>query len=385
MNRYSEKDGAVQLKGMRLRKTLQQSGLRAPKTLTLALTKACNLSCSHCWVDAEDNCSSRHFPRDKAAAMIWEFAELGGEGVRLTGGEPLCHPAWLDLLRLSVAAGFPTVILQTNGMLLDDDKIAALRELAFPGFIIQISLDGATPAAHDLVRGAGSYKELMAAVDRLVRAGLGPHVSFFFSEMRHNIHEIPAVLRLAEKLGIGSVATGTLVACGRAAEQLVVPPEPDQYLRLLETFYADPEFRRLYDKLGTMAALEWRCCDSPRGEGCTFVENPYITSDGRLYPCVLCHADPYSVTGLTDKSLAEAFLEGVAIWSALREASNRRAEENAKCRECSERLTCAGGCLGRAWMTFGDPMATDDRCELRRAVCGSQSWENLHTVEVCNS
>ncbi|HJV64223.1 MAG TPA: radical SAM protein [Geomonas sp.] len=378
----SDREGAVQLKRMRLRKILQQAGLRTPRTLTLALTGACNLSCSHCWVDAEDKGSSRHFPRDKAAGLIMEFAELGGEGVRLTGGEPLCHPDWLDLLRLSVAAGFHTVILQTNGMLLDHDKVAALRELAFPGFTVQISLDGASAASHDLVRGTGVFDALMLAVEILVKAGLGQHVSFFFSEMRHNVEEIPAVLKLAEQLGVGSVATGTLVACGRAAEQLVVPPEPSQYLRLLESFDADPEFRRRYGKFGTMAALEWRCCDSPRGEGCTFVENPYITSDGRMYPCVLCHADPYSITGLTDKSLAEAFTEGAPLWRELRETSNRRAHDISSCRGCSQRLNCAGGCLGRAWMSFGDTMAVDDRCELRRAVCGADGWENLHGVEV---
>jgi radical SAM protein with 4Fe4S-binding SPASM domain len=352
-----------------LEETLRLAGLRPPKTLTLAITGACNLSCSHCWVEAGVADAAGHVPSETLRRLIGEFAALGGEGMRLTGGEPLCHPDWLDLLRFARSAGFRALSLQTNGMLFDDESVAALRELDFPGFTIQVSFDGARSATHDLVRGAGAFDALMLGVRRLVGAGLGPRIAIFFTEMRHNLEEIPALLELAEELGVREVATGTLVLCGRAAEDsLVAAPEPAQYLRLLERYDADPEFRRVYEKLGRVAALEWRGSDTPRGESCTFVENPYLAVDGRLYPCVLCHADPYAVTGLFEKSLGEAFAEGAPLWSGLLQASNCRSEEIAQCRECPEHLTCAGGCLGRAWGSCGDIMAPDDRCEVRRAV-----------------
>jgi len=350
--------------------------LRSPRTLTIAVTGACNLSCTHCWVGAGESGSAQHVPSGTLRRLIGEFAALGGQGVRLTGGEPLCHPELLDLLRFSRSAGFSTVALQTNGMLLDDDSVAALRELDFPGFTIQISFDGACAATHDLVRGVGAFDGLMQGMHRLVREGLGPRVSIFFTEMRHNLDEIPSLLELAEELGVASVATGTLVNCGRAGESAVAAPEPAQYQRLLERYDADPGFRRRYEKLGRVAALEWRCSDTPRGDSCTFVENPYLTADGRLYPCVLCHADPFSVTGLFEKNLADAFSEGAPLWSQLLQASNCRSKEIEKCQGCSESLTCAGGCLGRAWGSCGDIMAVDDRCELRRAVREMGTGEN---------
>jgi radical SAM protein with 4Fe4S-binding SPASM domain len=301
--------------------------------------------------------------------VIEEFAALDGEGVRLTGGEPLCHPDWLDLLRFAVNSGFSTVTLQTNGTLLDDNSVAALLELDFPGFAIQLSFDGATAATHDLVRGEGAFERLMQGTRRLVRGGLGPRLSIFFTEMSHNLGEIPDLLELADELGVGSVATGTLVLCGRAvAGSSVAVPKPAQYLRLLERFDAVPHLRKLYQKLGKVAALEWSSGGTHRGESCTFLENPYLTAYGRLYPCVMCHADPYSVTGLFGKNLADAFAEGAPLWAKLLQASTRRSDEIAQCQECSERLSCAGGCLGRAWGSCADIMATDDRCDLRRAV-----------------
>jgi radical SAM protein with 4Fe4S-binding SPASM domain len=117
-----------------------------------------------------------------------------------------------------------------------------------------------------------------------------------------------------------------------------------------------------------MAALEWLRSDAPRSECCTFAENPYLTPDGRLYPCLLCHADAYAVKGVFGKGLAAAFSEGAPLWARLLRISRSKAEAHAACRKCAGRLACAGGCMGRAWGSCGDLMAADDRCELRQAV-----------------
>lgn len=357
----------------KLPEALRLAGLRPPRTLTLAITGACNLSCSHCWVGAGEPASAGHVPLRTLRRVIGEFAALGGEGVRLTGGDPLCHPHWFELLRFARSAGFGAVGLQTNAMLIDDRSAALLRELDFDGLNIQVSFDGATAATHDYVRGAGAFASLMQGMRRLVREGLGPRLSIFFSEMRHNLEEIPALLELAEDLGVASVATGTLVLCGRAAEEAVAAPESAQYLRLLQRYQEDPEFMRRYRKLGRVAALEWSCGATPRGESCTFVENPYLTADGRLYPCVLCHAEPYSVAGVFGMSLKRAFVEGVPLWSRLLQVSESRKEGLPRCQGCPERQNCAGGCMGRAWGSFGDLMVADDRCEIRRAVAGAKA------------
>lgn len=360
--------------GSALDETLQQFGLYSPRTLTLALTGACNLSCSHCFVGAGEAGSAGHVPGTTLVRLISEFARLGGEGVRLTGGEPLCHPQWLELLRLAVAAGFSSVSLQTNAMLLDDRAVATLRELDFPGLAIQVSFDGASAASHDLVRGPGAFDSLMSAMGKLSRAGLAGRTSIFFTEMRHNLDEIPSLLLLAEQLGVSAVATGALVACGRAADDArVQPPTPSQYLRLLERHRADRGFARRYQKLGKVAALEWRLGDAPRLESCTFVQHPYLDARGRLYPCVLCHADPYCVSGVFQKKLADAFAEGAPLWAGLLEASRSRSRCIPGCRACPERESCGGGCLGRAWGSSRDVMAADDRCAARRAV---RSWKS---------
>lgn len=348
---------------------LKQQGLHPPETLTIAITAACNLHCAHCWVDAGRTASAGWVPTHSVQSQIEAFAALGGTAVRLTGGEPLLHPDWLDLLAFTKAAGLK-VLLQTNGMLFGEDNLRALQALELVNLNIQISLDGATAASHDLVRGAGAYTQVLQGVQRLIEHGFGPVVELFFTEMQHNLHELPDVLSLAERLGVSSVRSGCLVACGRAGEHLsIAPPAPEQYLSLLQHHATDLQFQRCYDQLGNIAALEWCTAETTR-QGCTFSKNPYLTAQGVLYPCLLCHADEYSVAAVFEKGLFAALIEAGPLWSALQALSQQRIAALEACQVCTLRNSCAGGCMGRAWGSFGEFMLVEDRCQQRQAVMG---------------
>jgi radical SAM protein with 4Fe4S-binding SPASM domain len=347
----------------------EQAGLRTPRMLTLAMSGVCNLLCSHCWVKAGEADSPADVPLATIKRILEEFVAMGGTGVRLTGGEPLCHRQWIDVLRMARTLGFSSIILQTNALLVGDEQVAVLRELDFCGLTIQVSLDGVTVQSHDLVRGEGAFAGALSGITRLVQGGLAGRVSIFFTEMRHNLHEIPELLACADRLGISSVSSGALVRCGRAGdEHSIAPPDAEQYLALLERYDRDAGFRELYKRIGTVAAVEWHTGDAVRQECCTFAENPYLTPAGRLYPCLLCHNDEYSVNGVFEKDLAAAFDEGIPLWSALLQISSRRSHEIPECRECPQRASCAGGCMGRAWGSCGNLMAVDERCGVRRAV-----------------
>jgi radical SAM protein with 4Fe4S-binding SPASM domain len=348
---------------------LDLAGLHPPGILTLSITGACNLKCCHCWVKAGEATSHTHVPLRTVRRLLEEFAVNGGEGVRITGGEPLSHPHWLEIVQFACSLGFNKVILQTNAMLLRDTHIAALRELDFPGLTVQISLDGVSPRTHDLVRGEGAFSGALRGIELLSQAGLALRIAIFLTEMRHNLDEIPELLDFADRMGFGSVSTGSMVLCGRAAEtSLVAPPKAEQYLSLLERYDRDARFRELYAKLGTVAALEWRKGDLICRECCTFIENPYLTPTGRLYPCLMCHTDEYSVTGVFEKGLGAAFAEGIPLWSSLHRISRSRPDEIPECLDCPEKPFCAGGCMGRAWGSCGNLLAADDRCSVRRAV-----------------
>lgn len=346
---------------------LRRHELLPPKTLTMAITDRCNLSCGHCWVNA-GAAGDRELPERTARRLLAEFRELEGESVCLTGGEPLCHPAWLRLLQFARSLGLEKASLQTNAMLVSDHDAEMLQDLGFRQLFIRVSLDGPGAASHDLVRGDGAFSGTLRGIKTLVKHGLAGSLVLSFTEMRHNLAEFADLLRLADDLGLGGVSCGTLVRFGRGATStLLAPPEPRQYAELLRHHENDAAFRERCARLGAPAYLAWHQGEPP-ASGCTFVENPYLTADGRLFPCVMCHADSHAVCGVPGKGLIDSFAEGYGLWSSLLELSRHRAASMGACADCPGRLLCGGGCLGRSWAAHGDFEIPDDRCSCRRPV-----------------
>lgn len=348
---------------------MTEAGLKPPKVLTLAITALCNLSCRHCWVDADLDSSALQAQAAKVCRIMSEFAALGGRGLTLTGGEPLCHPDWPQIMRCARNLRFDRISLQTNAMLIEADHVATLCELDFPGLSIQVSLDGAEAAAHDLIRGEGAFDRTVGALQRLIRGGLGPRIVLFFTEMRHNLSQIPDLLQLAQDLGISSVVAGSLVPYGRAGEDTTLAPaELKQYQELIDRYESDARFRELYRELGQVAALEWYTARQPGPDCCRFIETPYLTAQGKLYPCVMFHCDEYALFDVFSKSLDAVYTEGVALWRSLVQIKRSRSSRIPKCQSCPDAPLCAAGCLGRAWGASRDLLSVEDRCVLRREI-----------------
>ena len=140
---------------------------------------ACNLGCSYCYYKDKPNSAAM------SPAVLDEFIRQyihasPAESVVFTwhGGEPTL--LGLDYFRQIVSlqqkhkrAGQRIENdLQTNGLLLDDDWCAFLKE---HGFLVGLSIDG--PAnLHDTHRrthsGQGSHADVLAAAGRLVRHGV---------------------------------------------------------------------------------------------------------------------------------------------------------------------------------------------------------------------
>jgi radical SAM protein with 4Fe4S-binding SPASM domain len=310
-----------------------------------------------------------HVPEWSLLQIIEQYALLGGAHIRFTGGEPLLHPAWLRAMQFAATLGIGTITLQTNAMLMTEWHVSKLRLSALPGLRIEISLDGATAASHDRVRGAGSFAGTIQAVRRLIQGGFADRITISFTEMNHNLEEFPQLLQLAEELGLAGVIAGTLIQAGRAAKATdIAPPDSDQYLQLIQRYEHDQVFQQRYEAFGSMAALNWHLGDSPRSSCCRFAVHPYLTADGRLFPCLMCHSEQYAVSGVYEKGLAVALQEGVRVWAPLLEISRRRFAALDQCRDCPGADLCAGGCMGRALSSCGSPWAADDRCRQRRTI-----------------
>jgi radical SAM protein with 4Fe4S-binding SPASM domain len=350
---------------------IRQAELKPPDALTLMITNGCNLSCCHCLLDCQPNTESRPVATQILLKRIEEFANLGGKQIHIAGGEPLCHPDWYQILAVCCRQpGFQEVCLQTNATLLSQTRIEKLKTLPPEKIIIQVSLDGSNAATHDRVRGPGAFQLAMDGIRRLLGVGLGERTRIAFTEMRHNYNDLPDLLDMVDRLGIGGLISGTLLKGGRAARNDgIAPPEPSQFRDLILRYARDPQFRERYHKHGNIAAIEWhKGMGTANTKVCACIENLFLDAGGRLYPCVMMLAEKYAVQLAKDQSLATSILESLPLWAELPQIDIRRQTELTTCQECPGKEHCLGGCTGRAFSTFGDFMAVEDRCALRKAV-----------------
>ena len=350
---------------------LAEADLSPPRAVTLAVTNRCNLNCAHCWPRSGPETQAPEVPPDRIERLVESFAALGAESLTLTGGEPLTRPDWARLLAFACSRpGIREVRLQTNAVLITPQHLDTISDLVSQGLIIQTSLEGATPAAHDRVRGAGSFKRTLQGLELLQQAGLASSIVITFTEMAHNFGELPSLLELAESMGARQFISGTLVLGGRAAQaEAIAPPTARQYEQLLERYDSDTVFRERYRRIGNIAAIEWAKAEAgPPPPCCSLIETPYLTPEGALYPCVLLQAAAYAATGLYARPLAAALEKAMGGWSRLQQISRSRSAKLSECHTCPGYTRCGGGCMGRAYAAQGTFLTVEDRCAQRQAV-----------------
>lgn len=353
-----------------LKEKIGKAGLQKPKILTLMITEACNLSCPHCLLNCK-NLDAVPVQKEIIVNIVDEFSELGGEVLFLTGGEPLSHPEWFDILGYACSStSFTEVILQTNGAMVSAEVIEKITSLNQNKLKIQVSLDGATPETNDMIRGKGNFEASIKGIKLFVDAGMGENLIIAFTEMKHNYDEIPKIFKLVDGLGVGQFTTGTLVKGGRAENvDWIDLPDKSQVRNLIELYKSDPAFRALYNKLGNISAIEWyKGKDTPSDHVCNCISMPFISASGKMYPCVMNLNDVLAVDNVHEEGMKKSILKGLEKWSGLPLLDKKRSESLARCQDCVGREHCRGGCIGRAQAVNGDAMSVEDRCELRREV-----------------
>lgn len=124
----------------------------------------CNLHCDYCCVRSSPTAPRRELGLARVQRIARESAEVGVKEIFVTGGEPFLLEDIGEILP-ACAATAPTTVL-TNGMLFAGRRIESLRALPRDRIVLQISLDSATPALHDLHRGPGTWTRTREGIQR---------------------------------------------------------------------------------------------------------------------------------------------------------------------------------------------------------------------------
>lgn len=346
--------------------------LRAPLSVLWELTDACNLNCRHCFSACGKN-RSTYWDYAAALHLIDELAALKVFTLTLSGGEPLLHPRLSELIAYASERHLG-IRLATNGTLVTDDFLKEIK----PHNLLsaQVSIDGLA-STHDVFREqSGSFQQAIEALQRFIAAGLYTVMTVTVSKKNHL--QIPALIEIAEELGVSAIKISACAPLGRARNQTENLQLSHEEARILAQSVQEKK-AQVKERLEVQCAglFPWLLEKPPApaqtdyapipGPECSAGQSSMvIAADGSVYPCVYMRTTPAGVAG---QEPLKSIWNKESAFKALRELDLKRLE--GKCAGCTYRpLKCTGGCRGLALAAFGNLYGEDPTCWHRPSCRG---------------
>jgi len=330
------------------------------RKLHLNVTQACNLRCAHCALEGGD--ASGQLTSDEIRAVLNSFHALGGEHVAFSGGEPLLLEDIPDLC-IEAARRF-SVSLSTNGLLMTP---AVFQRMDQHQVAVHLSLDGAGPDVHDVIRGKGAYEGLLRILEAMGSADPAVPHGVYTTLTRQNIKEVKEIIGICKGLGIRRIHFMPLQKMGRAAKNWDrLAPSVDEMMDAYRHLYLETDQDRkngLFIKGGFQGVIldfagEERWC----GLGSVLA----VDADGGIYPCSLMIAPEFLLGNIRQHALKD-IISGRRLREVIQQCSAREKEIEA-CGACSWRNFCQAGCPASNFFLGGTIFSADDLCDIRKAL-----------------
>jgi mycofactocin radical SAM maturase len=329
-----------------------QSGLEAPICLTWELTYACNLACAHC-LSSSGRRDPRELTTDECKQVIDELERMQVFYVNIGGGEPTVRRDFWELVDYATAHHIG-VKFSTNGSRITPQ---VAQQIAGSDYVdVQVSIDGATAAVNDAVRGPGSFDVAVRAMERLADAGVrGFKISVVMT--RHNVAQLDAFKALADRYD-AQLRVTRLRPSGRGADVWdELHPTADQQRTIYDWLLAHGEEVLTGDSFFHLSAYGQplpglNLCGAGRVV-CL------IDPVGDVYACPFVIHDRFRAGNVRDPGGFTGVWRESALFEELRAPQSAGA-----CASCGMFDACRGGCMAAKFFS-GLPLdGPDPECVL---------------------
>jgi len=311
------------------------NALSAPIYMGIDLTERCNLRCIHCRVSTSHE-KVNELPLEKVKQLMDEFADLKVIQIIFSGGEPFIREDIFEILSYTTKKGIPDIIVVSNGILLDSDKIEKLKSTGVKK--VTISLDG-LKEVHDRIRGKGTFDKTIENLKNLIKEDFEVSVTMILTKLNKN--DFLKLSKFLKKLGVKKVNAGNLMPCGRGEEL---------WAQSLETKEKEELFSKS-KRINLVFKKEFISFES------SFLTKPNISPSekkimqffgcrgGRIYCAVLSNGDVVACKMLPNLIAGNVFKNSFKdIWSLDKNwAVWRKNKLYGKCKICKYGLACRGG------------------------------------------
>ena len=243
------------------------------------LTK-CNLSCGHCYINPDQHGTST-LDIDTITAWLSIFEDQAARtNLVFLGGEPTLHPDLSIAVKHARSLGFKSITIDTNGYLFHDilDRISP-TDIDFLSF----SLDGATRATNNAIRGKGSFEKVIEGIEKARDKNFSCSMIYTVSEK--NIHELEMMPDLVKNLGLERFFIQVIGIRGQSSKtrdtlQVTKKVWQQTIPRVAETI-AQQGIIVTYPKVFLERDEAFQCAG-------TVADNYFVFPNGRVYQCPVC-------------------------------------------------------------------------------------------------
>ena len=340
--------------------------------MNLMITGKCNLNCLHCF-NAKDNAPlNTELTYEQILNILDQARDIGVHAFTLTGGEPLVHKHFLDIVKAIYERDMFIFELNTNGLLINQEMLDTFKQLGCHP-LIKISFDGV--GYHNLIRQHPKAEDLtLKAVKLCIKNGFS--VKAQTQVNRKNVDVMLDTARLLNDLGVSEMR---MIRTTEAPRWEKNSPDSslgfEEYYQKMTDFSKEYihsgmnmvidiwQFLRLYPSVKTYELVPIACnkdefniripmCKGNRGMIA-------ISSSGEAVPCLQMSGwfleRKISLGNVLKTPLKELVRESdylnLATATLLKQIL-----ENDKCGNCKYYKACTGGCpaLGLLYSKNGD-------------------------------
>lgn len=341
--------------------------------IQFSITGRCNYKCKHCFMSAP-HAKYDEMSLEDCIKVINKLNECGIRNIQITGGEPLAHPKFKEIIKELSKQGIHLTTLYTNGLLLKQDIYDLFKEYnQHPK--IQISFDGI--GYHDWLRGVeNAEKYAIDAIKLCIENNFECEVAMVV--FKDNIDSLRETVKYLDSLGVSNIRVSSIFDQGEwlayANEHGISIEEVyDKYLEYIphylnDRIHADISlgglFRYNAKSKKVFSTFENKCnldnenkyylCKSLK-------ESFYITSTGKILPCATMMSTIVEENAL---NILNDDLKDIINSSYLYDIANKKAkdflENNEKCNKCKYKYDCLGGCRANALAKHNNIFDNDD-------------------------
>jgi mycofactocin radical SAM maturase len=233
-------------------------------------------------------------------------------------------------------------------MLIDNALAERLSKLEM--LYLQVSLDGATAEANDVIRGKGTYKKIVDAMSCLTRHSVPFSINTVLTCL--NFLHLEDLMRLAKAYKC-DLRVSRFRPSGRGKEsRRWLTPDRDQLetfaewlkehdaVRTGDSFFCLTSEHRRKKGLDMCGAAKMTCCISPIGH---------------VYPCAFLQESPFLAGNIRERAFKDLW-DHSPVFHLFRNLQVR------SCLGCYRFEDCRGGCPAVAFHTYHDFSLPDPEC-----------------------